>query len=68
MVSVSPMKAKAMTPIEPHGKKHPMAGGMGPSDDTTMNMMTKPPKMPAKGSDPKSSMYDGPYGGKKPQS
>jgi len=59
--------AKAMKPVDIYAMKH------GSTDTTPqfrpeIGEMTRPPNMPKKGSDPAASMFDGPYGGKKPQS
>lgn len=62
MKTNSPYKAKAMSPVNPMSET-PNKG------EYTGNMVSGPAGkscMPKKGDSPKSSMHDGPYGGKKP--
>lgn len=54
-----------MKSINPMGTAHPKPGGVPAADKMDMNARKAPAK---KGEDPRKSMIDGPYGGKKPQS
>ncbi|MGZ5183610.1 MAG: hypothetical protein ACXWCO_00760 [Caldimonas sp.] len=54
-----------MKAIDPKGMSK---GVTGTVDGRMETGTTRPPNMPKKGDSPKSSMFDGPYGGKKPQS
>lgn len=67
MVTRSPMVAKAMSAhsIDPHKAKGKDSSTL-PQFNPTIGMTTRPPKKPAAGSNPKASMIDGPFGGKKP--
>jgi hypothetical protein len=63
-MSKSPYKAKAMKPVNIRVLN-------GPADDAggaKLDMLTYPAPKPASGNNGASSMFDGPYGARKPQS
>lgn len=66
-MGASQYKAKQMSAIDPNNSTMGASGTM-PKQNPTLGATTRPPNMPKKGANPKSSMFDGPYGGKKPQS
>jgi hypothetical protein len=59
-------KAKQMKPVDIRALGH--STDTMPQSKAVTTDKTKPSHMPKKGENPKASMYDGPYGGKKPQS
>ena len=54
--------------IKSHGGVMPLNKNRGPEYQYDMLALTARSVPLSKGSDPKASMHDGPYGGKKPQS
>lgn len=64
-MAAPPYKAKQMTPVNIKALGH--SADTMPQVKAVMDGKTKSPNMPKPGSNPKASMFDGPYGGKKPQ-
>jgi hypothetical protein len=60
-------KATPMKPVDINAMSHTKSDST-PQFREVADGRTKQPNMPKKGSDPKASMFDGPFGGKKPQS
>lgn len=66
MVTRSPMVAKAMTPINIRALMQTPNNCGCPQFNATLGATTKTPNKPSPGSNPSASMFNGPYGGKKP--